>query len=231
MYARHALYYTLPPCPLAEWLTGWLGWDPVTGQSRPHPDLPGLPRPVADLTAQPRKYGAHGTLKPPFHLADDHTAEALDQAVANFARQTSPVQMEGLAITRLGSFLALTPRGETGALESLAARIVRHFDPFRAPPDPQELDRRRKARLSPRQEAYLRTWGYPHVMQDFRFHITLTGPLKPGEIAPVQAALDACLSPLLPEPFVVDAISCLGSDPATGRFHLIRRQGFCAESA
>lgn len=231
MYARHALYYTLSPGPLAEWLAGWLGWDPVTGRVRPHPDLPGLPRPVADLTERPRKYGAHGTLKPPFHLAADRTAEALDQAVTDFARQVRPVQLEGLAVTRIGSFLALTPRGETGALESLAAGIVRHFDPFRAPPDPQELKRRRKARLSPRQEAHLQQWGYPHVMEDFRFHITLTGPLKPEEIAPVQAALDACLAPLLPEPFVVDAISLLGSDPATSRFHLIRRHGFGAVGA
>lgn len=231
MYARHALYYTPPPGPLAECLAGWLGWDPVTGRIRPHPEVPGLPRPAADLTERPRKYGAHGTLKPPFHLAADSTAEALGQTVADFARQVRPVQLEGLAVTRIGSFLALTPHGETGALKSLAAGIVRHFDPFRAPPGPQELERRRKARLSPRQEAHLLQWGYPHVMEDFRFHITLTGPLKPEEITPTQVALEAYLAPLLPERFVLDAISHLGSDPATGRFHLIRRHGFSAENA
>lgn len=231
MHARHALYYTLPPGPLAEWLAAWLGWDPLSGQSRAHPVLPGLPRPVAELTERPRKYGAHGTLKPPFALAPGQSAEALAAALARFAGETAPVVLEGLEITRLGSFLALTPRGATDALAALAAEVVRRFDPFRAPPPPQELERRRKARLSPRQEANLARWGYPHVMEDFRFHITLTGPLKPDEIGPTQAALERHLAPLLPAPFVLDAVSHLGSDPATGRFHLIRRHGFGAERA
>lgn len=228
MHDRHALYYTLPPGPLAEWLAGWLGWDTLTGRARPHPDLPGLPRPVTELTARPRKYGAHGTLKPPFHLATDRTPEELIQAVDVFAGQASPVPLEGLAVSRIGSFLALTPRGETDALEALAADIVRHFDPFRAPPEPAELERRRKARLSPRQEANLMQWGYPYVLADFRFHITLTGPLKPDDVAPVQAALETSLAPLLPEPFVLDALSLLGSDPETDRFHLIRRSALGA---
>lgn len=229
MHSRHALFYTPQPGPLAERLADWLGWDPATGKHRPHPALPGLPAPVAELTRRPRKYGAHGTLKPPFHLAPGTDVSALDTATWAFAARTAPVVLGGLKITRIGSFLALTPRGETTAqadlsdLSDLAAAVVRDFDPFRAPPTPQELERRRKARLSPRQEAHLARWGYPHVMEDFRFHITLTGPLKRDTLPAVQSALEAWLAPHLPVPFVLDALSLLTSDPDTGHFHLRHR--------
>ncbi|MDO6729385.1 DUF1045 domain-containing protein [Marinovum sp. 2_MG-2023] len=225
MFARYALYFT-PTGPLAEVLADWLGWDPITGTARSHPDLANLPRPVAELTERPRKYGAHATLKPPFHLAtgpDAQDAEALEAAVAAFAATRAPVALDGLAITRIGSFLALTPVGDTAALSDLAADCVRHFDDFRAPPNADELARRRQTRLSPTQESNLAAWGYPYVMDDFRFHITLTGPLRRDEIDATTAALTTHLTPHLTAPFQIDALSLLGGDRETGRFHMIRR--------
>ncbi|MGY3436513.1 MULTISPECIES: DUF1045 domain-containing protein [unclassified Marinovum] len=223
MSDRYALYYTIPPGPLAEALADWLGWDPVSGQSRVAPDVPGLPRAPEALTERPRKYGPHGTLKPPFHLTPGMEATALESAVQAFALGRGPVVLEGLELRRIGRFLALTALGDTAALRDFAADVVQHFDGFRAPPTPEELARRRKARLSSDQERNLQRWGYPHVMESFKFHITLTGPLKEDEIAATHAALTAHFAPLLPAPFTVDALSLLGSDADTGRFHLIRR--------
>ncbi|AKO97419.1 putative phosphonate metabolism protein [Marinovum algicola DG 898] len=223
MFDRYAIYYTPPEGALAEALADWLGWDATRGADRQPPVLAGLPRPAAALTDRPRKYGAHGTLKPPFHLAPGCVADELTGALYAFAAGRAPVWLDGLEVTRIGRFLALVPRGDTRALADLAAATVQQFDRFRAPPTAEALARRRKARLSPRQEANLIRWGYPHVMEDFRFHITLTGPLRPEEFAPVTDALTRHLAPLLPAPFAIEALSLLGADAATGRFHLIRR--------
>ena len=67
-YSRYAVYYAPAPGPFAEFTARWLGWDAATGTEREHPEVPGLPLPVAEITATPRKYGFHGTLKPPFRL-------------------------------------------------------------------------------------------------------------------------------------------------------------------
>ncbi|MGL6208804.1 MAG: DUF1045 domain-containing protein, partial [Paracoccaceae bacterium] len=68
---RYAIYYAPETGDLADFTAAWLGWDPVLGQAVPHPQIEGRPHAVADLTATPRKYGFHGTIKPPFHLAED----------------------------------------------------------------------------------------------------------------------------------------------------------------
>ena len=49
------------------------------------------------------------------------------------------------------------------------------FDEFRRPADEAELARRRANGLSPRQEELLKRWGYPYVLEEWRFHLTLTG--------------------------------------------------------
>lgn len=65
-FRRYGLYYTPRPGALAEFGAAWLGWDPVAGQSMAHPAIDGLPRDISEITASPRKYGLHGTIKPPF---------------------------------------------------------------------------------------------------------------------------------------------------------------------
>ena len=221
-YHRYAIYVTPRPGPLAGFGAAWLGWDLVAGAPCPHPDLPGLPRPVAEITATPRKYGFHGTIKPPFRLAAGCDAAALAEDLAAFCAGTAPVVLAGLELRRLGRFLALCPVGETAALEALAAAAVARFDRFRAPPEPAELARRRAQRLTARQEALLQRWGYPHVMEEFRFHMTLTGLLPPADLAAVEAALAPRLALLLPAPFTVEALTLLGED-GEGRFHQIAR--------
>src|SRR6056297_1726408 len=64
-YSRFAIYYLPPAGPLAEFGARWLGWDVENGRALRQPDLPGL----EGITKAPRKYGFHGTLKPPFRLA------------------------------------------------------------------------------------------------------------------------------------------------------------------
>ena len=51
------------------------------------------------------------------------------------------------------------------------------FDEFRRPAGEEELVRRRASGLSPRQDQLLVRWGYPYVLEEWRFNLTLTGRL------------------------------------------------------
>ncbi|WP_028093816.1 DUF1045 domain-containing protein [Pseudodonghicola xiamenensis] len=222
-FKRYAIYYAPPVA--ADWsrfATRWLGWDMETGAGAPHPQVAGLPRPVAEITATPRKYGLHATIKPPFRLAEGMTRDGLEAACADLCATLAPLAFDGLVLSRLGRFLALRPSGDQTALSVLAARAVEVLDRFRAPAPESELARRRAAGLSPAQEENLLRWGYPYVMEEFRFHITLTGKLAKGDLPAVEDALARDLGPLLPAPFAIPDLALMGEDD-TGRFHLIHR--------
>ena len=221
-FRRYAIYYIPPEGPLADFGAAWLGWDIVNGRPVPHPNLPDLSVPVADLTETPRKYGLHATLKPPFRLAEGADLASLRAACADLARRERSVTLEGLDLTQLGGFQALTVQGNQTPLNAFAARVVRDLDRFRAPPTADELARRRKSNLTPRQDALLLKWGYPYVMEAFRFHITLTSRLPREKAAPVRDVLALHLAPLLPRPFVLSELALVGEDDA-GLFHLVER--------
>lgn len=221
-FQRYAVYYAPDRGPFGRFAAEWLGWCPLAGTPKPHLEVPGLPRPVEEITRAPRKYGFHGTLKPPFRLAPGSTPEALEDDVAALAARLAPVRMDGLALTRLGGFVALMPEGDTRGLSQLAAEVVSALDLHRAPASEAELARRRTAGLNEQQEALLAKWGYPYVMEAFRFHLTLTGGLTGPEAAQTMAALDPVITPLLPRPFVIRDLCLFGEDGA-GMFHLIQR--------
>lgn len=221
-FKRFALYYAPPAAaPWTRWATAWLGWDMETGRSVAHPEIPGLPAPVDKITQTPRKYGLHGTIKPPFRLADGCNLDDLRAAVDTLCTDLAPVSLQGLQLTRLGRFLALCTPADP-ALSALAARCVRDLDRFRAPPGLAELEKRRATGLSPTQDANLMQWGYPFVMDDFRFHITLTGKLPKPDLPPVVTALQSRLAPMLPTSLAITDLALVGED-TDGRFHMIHR--------
>ncbi|HZD24872.1 MAG TPA: DUF1045 domain-containing protein, partial [Alphaproteobacteria bacterium] len=77
----------------------------------------------------------------------------------------------------------------------------------RAPPQAAELAKRRAAGLTPRQEDLLRRWGYPYVMEEFRFHITLTGPVEPDEAAALLPALRRLAGAVSAVPLAVEVLT------------------------
>lgn len=223
MFRRYAIYYAPEAgSALARAGAAWLGRDaegaPVPA---PQPDLPGC-RPMAELTASARRYGLHATLKPPMRLADGRSADDLIETAAAWAAARPPVDLGVLVLTGLGPFLALVPERQPPALTAFAAELVRGLDAFRAPPEPDELARRRAQGLTPRQEELLGLWGYPYVMEEFRFHITLTDALAPAEAGPVRAAVQARLAPVIGRPARMADIAVFGEDEA-GLFHLVTR--------
>ena len=216
---RFAVYYAPDSGAFADAGARWLGWDPVAGtpvaQPETGPDL-------AAVTTDPRRYGFHGTLKPPFRLADGTDLAALQAAMAGLAHSLAPVQLPGLAFGVPMGFLALVPTGNTQPLRDLAAAVVERLDPFRAPLTAAEIARRKPHLLTPRQRQLLDRYGYPHVMEHFRFHLTLTGPLTQALQAGLMNLAQAHFAPHLPTPFRV-ADLCLFGEAEDGRFHLMQR--------
>lgn len=221
-FRRYAIYYAPRDGAFAGAVASWLGWDPVAGVAVAHPSLDGLPTPVAALTAEPRKYGFHGTIKAPFRLAGGVGRGDLEHAVARLAARLAPVVMPGLRLAALKGFVALLPEGDESDLLELGAEVVTELDPLRAALTGAEVAKRRPERLSPRQRALLDQWGYPYVMEEFRFHLTLTGTLDEGQAQAVMAVLEPWLAPVLPRPFVIGDL-CLFGEDAAGRFHLLSR--------
>jgi putative phosphonate metabolism protein len=219
-FRRYAVYYTPPPGPLADFGAAWLGWDIARGHPVPHKpaDFKALP----DVTETPRRYGFHATIKPPFALAQGTDGEALAEAATALARSLPPARADGLRLSCIGRFLALTPEGDSHEIDTVAAAFVRDLDSFRAPPSDADLARRRAAGLSPAQESHLVRWGYPYVLDEFRFHMTLSGPLAPAETAQTEAVLAPQLADVLPRPFVIEDMTLAGED-ADGRFHELSR--------
>lgn len=216
---RFAVYYAPPAGAFADRAAHWLGRDPVTGSGCPQPDL-GLP--AFDITHDPRRYGFHGTIKPPFRLAPGAMADDLDAALTDLAGRLQPVALPGLQLRALDGFLALVPEGDPTPLQQLAAEVVRDLDNLRAPLTEAEIARRRPERLSPRQRALLDRWGYPFVMDQFRFHLTLTDRLPEDLAAQAQTVLADHFAPVLPRPFRVAEL-CLFGEPEDGGFRLLHR--------
>lgn len=216
-YSRYAIYYLPAPGPLATFGARWLGWDVETGAAVAQFAQSGLD----GITKTPRKYGFHATLKPPFRLAAATDANALTDAVRTLATRLAPGQVDALALTRLGRFLALTPVGDASDIARVAAACVTELDAFRAPPSKDELDKRRSAGLSEGQESMLVHWGYPYVLDQFRFHMTLSKRLPDKDIAIWEGRAEALL-PALPAPFVLDAIALVG-EREDGHFELMSR--------
>ncbi|SIQ19960.1 Protein of unknown function [Rhizobium sp. RU35A] len=202
---RYAINYT-PSAgdPLTLAAAQWLGRNPFSGEAMEPPatrDL-GLHE-IAFNTAVPRRYGFHGTLKPPFRLADGIAESLLLRNLMHFAGQHERVRLPQLEVVRLGNRFALGPCEHSEALHLLAGAVVQHFDAFRAPLTEAELERADPGHLSAAQFANLYRFGHPHVMDEFRFHMTLTGPLGPQEIGRFEKVLRRHFEPFLERPLEI----------------------------
>jgi len=236
--ARYALYFT-PPTHSLWWHAGcqWLGRNAAAPVSAPPahtftgPNVSGVdPAQIQALTASPRRYGFHATLKAPFRLAQGFTQEQLLSMVAAFARIEQPIVLPEMEVCLLDSYLALCPQASASEVNALAMRCVAHFDALRAAPDAAELTRRRQMGLSARQEKLLAQWGYPFTEELFRFHMTLTGNLHDVDTATVGALRSAATAYFQPASAagapVLDALTiCIEAAPGEP-FSILQRFPF-----
>lgn len=227
MTARYALY-AAPAPDSALWRFGSsvIGYDAALALEAAFPEESLFAADDwAPLTADPRRYGFHGTLKAPFVLAEGRSEAELLDAAAAFAQRQRTFVVPRLEVSLLKAFVALVPAEPSAALDALAADCVRHFEPFRAPLSDSDRARRLAAPLTDRQRQHLDTWGYPYVFEDFRFHMTLTGALPEDRREPVRAALAALYAPLA-APFAVDALAVFRQERREDRFTVLARLPF-----
>jgi len=192
---RYAIYF-VPPADGAfyRWGASLLGYDCHAGNAVAHPRDAGLPEDWAALTQAPRRYGFHATLVAPFRLAQDYDGGALLQALAGFCHAPREIPEVALVVRALGSFIAAVPGDRNAALDRLAGDCVGYFNRFRAPLTEADQARQADAPLSERERANLARWGYPYVFEDFRFHMTLTGPVADERRAPLADLLSRLLA-------------------------------------
>lgn len=193
---RYAVYFAPHPGTLA-WLAGshWLGRCAAQLQPLPQLDIHGVAKDALErLTAAPRRYGWHATLKAPFALAPGVDWLTLHHAVQTLAQGLRPFAMPPMVVERIGDFLALVPTPAHPAnaeIQAAAAACVTQLQPLAAPLSKQDLARRRSAGLTARQDELLQQWGYPFVLEEFRFHMSLTGSLAGADDAVVELVQDA----------------------------------------
>lgn len=226
--ARYAIY--IAPSPdTALWRFGSevLGYDAANGLALPGFALPGIDSAAwAAQTARPRSYGFHATLKAPFRLANGATPVQLVDALDDFAARRLAFDLGPLTVTSLkhgdGGFVALTPLRPSAELVALEEEVVQGFDHFRAPITAAERAARRPEQLTEREVAHLDRFGYPHVLEDFQFHMTLSGFVpSPDDLADLLA--EAMANRIGTAHLFVDALTVFEQPAPGAAFRIMHR--------
>jgi putative phosphonate metabolism protein len=230
---RYALYFAPDPSS-ALWRFGCdcIGYDAARGAPCEPPAIEGFARETwLALTDEPRRYGFHATLKAPFQLRVGTTEAGLLEAVESFAASEVAFSLPGLKPALLLRFVALTPRVRCEPLHELAAHAVEALEPFRAPLKESDMQRRLQSPLSATQRSLLQRWGYPYVFDEFRFHMTLTGPLdEPQRSQALGEIVRLHDERVSAGDVAIDAVTLFRQERRDAPFRIIRRAPLCARS-
>lgn len=195
---RYAVYFA-PQAGTAWWRfgAGWLGRDEVRDAPLPQPVVPGFESTAFDaLTADPRLYGFHATLKAPFRLREGCSEGVLRERLGVLASRLDPLSLGPLRPRTLDGFVALVPQAPPAGLAALEALCVVDLDDLRAPLSPHERARRRPEQLDVRCRELLERFGYPLVLDRFRFHMTLTAVVDAATAERLANHAQAVVAPL-----------------------------------
>lgn len=220
---RYAVYFAAgADHALSRFGAELLGYDAYTDDEISFPqDALHVAPDWRDITADPRKYGFHGTLKAPMALAPGKTEAELVAACTTFAEKARPMPVIQPVVDTISGFIAVIPAEPVGALQQLAADCVRDFDSFRPALTAEDRTRRKPEKLTERQRDYLDRWGYPYVMEEFRFHMTLTGRLGAERRGPILEMLRGRFATLDLETLTIDRIALFRQEDAASRFRII----------
>ena len=224
MAARYTIYHVAPAdAALTRFGATHLGYDAFAPK-----DLD-FPRPATDsfadwreLTADPRRYGFHATLKAPFLLRDGASEADLVTTFDRVAATPRAIPTIVPVVRAIGSFIAVVPEAPVTALTQLADDCVRDFEPLRAPLSPYDRERRLKSPLTPRQIEHLDAWGYPYVFEEFRFHMTLTGSLPAEKRATVLPFLQGEFAKLGLTTMAIGHVAIFRQASSDARFTVLR---------
>ncbi|ARO31211.1 hypothetical protein NXC14_CH03305 [Rhizobium sp. NXC14] len=219
---RYAICFTPPASdPLSLVAANWLGRNVFSGDMVEPPAVRGLGiHEIAFYTAVPRRYGFHGVLKAPFRLSAETSESQLLRDLMRFAGTYAPFQIPGLEIARLGNFYSLVPSAPCERIQYLASAIVQEFDRFRAPLSEADIERSDPDGLSAAQFANLHRWGNPYVMEEFRFHMPVTGPIHTIDMPRIEPVLGTIFEPVLREPVIVSNVALMIEEGTGGPFRV-----------
>jgi putative phosphonate metabolism protein len=184
--SRFALYYA-PSRGSPWWEAGcrWLGRDPERGTVLVPPRVPALAargQDVVALSRAPARYGWHGTLVAPSRCAPGITPDDVLHEALEWAQHHKSFELP-VEAALLGRFVALRPATASGAasIAAVAADALQTLACLRAVAIEQETRRRLESDLTARQRELLERWGYPYVLDEFRFHMTLSDSIDDDE--------------------------------------------------
>ncbi len=190
------------------------------GRPAPQPDIEG----IDEVTAEPRLYGFHATLKPPMWLQRGTRWNDIRNAAEELAAGIAAFELPPLTVADVHGFLALRetePSPQLQALADLCVAVARW------------VPRRHQAKPSwragaepgcqPAQDAMLRRWGYPYVFGTWFFHMTLTRRLNADERALYRPAAEHHFARALLEVRRVTEICLFTQDGRRGPFLLAER--------
>lgn len=207
MTERFAIYFApAPESLLGQLAAQWLGRDATTDKpisaaiAGIEPDI------RKNATRSARRYGFHATLKAPMALAPGYDRKSLEAAMGAYAERQAPVDIGPLVLFQIGGFLALVPEAQPAALTAFTGDLVTHFDIFRAPLSTAARNQRLGSELNGRQIELLDTYGYPYVMEEFQFHMTISDKLDALLLEMIEPAARAWFAPVTGGHLVLDRL-------------------------
>lgn len=222
---RYAIYFAPNErTPLGRFGCHWLGRSAAELDSHPV-DLPENleQHKHQQLIEAPKHYGFHGTLKAPFELNTAYTSNDLDEALQNFAQKFPSFTIDRLKLQTIASFIALTPEEQSenlSLLQSLHEELTENIDYLRAPLSDYDKNRFMARDLSTKLKENLLNFGYPFVLESFKFHLTLTSSLKKDDISSYFELLDRLTTHFRDDGFFCDRISLFRQETRTSPFLL-----------
>ena len=192
------------------WRAGcdWLGRDARQG-------MPNTPPARLNVAAAWRD-GFRATLEAPMALRPDVTEAGFLGAVRVLASNHEPFVLPPLRVALLDGYVVLRLREEPSRdhpLRQLADDSVYRLEPWRADLSDSERLHRTRPHHGPRQRAQVDRFGCAQVLDDWRFHITLSGPQDEG--SPLRQEASLHFGPALECPLMFDAL-CVFVDNGRG---------------
>ncbi|MHB0771345.1 DUF1045 domain-containing protein [Bradyrhizobium sp. 5.13L] len=222
-FPRYAIYFADgADGALSRFGAELLGYDARTGDEVPFPrEALQIAPDWRDISTDPRKYGFHATLKAPMTLVSGRTEAELMATCATFAGKRRTIPVIRPVVDAISGFIAVIPAEPVDALQQFASDCVREFDSFRAALTAEDRARRKPEKLTEQQRDYLDRWGYPYVMEEFRFHMTLTGRLDAERRGPILEMLRTRFASLRLGALAIDHLALFKQDEAKARFRII----------
>ncbi|HQR85322.1 MAG: hypothetical protein B7Y59_07495 [Burkholderiales bacterium 35-55-47] len=176
---RCAVYFV--PDPDSVWWdagSSWLGRCAATSQPVLQPLIDGVSsKEQWALTAEPRRYGWHATLKAPFKIVPGIDLRSVMLALREIGKSLPAFDLPAMKVSTDGGYMALRPQDSSAEIQRAGDACVTGLHQLAVPLGESELARRRMAQLTPLQDQLLQVWGYPYVLDEFSFHLSLTGRL------------------------------------------------------